>query len=52
MTISELFRNINNMRLKIDQEPVTAERFLEELTVMQVLGKIEIINNEVFNVEQ
>jgi hypothetical protein len=42
MPLKELFRAINVMRMKLNMPFVTEERFLEDITVMQMQGKVEI----------
>jgi hypothetical protein len=44
MSLNELFKAINDKRLKLDIPLITEERFLEEISLMQVCGKIKIEN--------
>lgn len=47
MTLQELFRQVNDVRIKLNLPLITEERFLEEICVMQVMGKIQVENGVV-----
>ena len=49
MTLQELLREVNLLREGLKLPPVSAERFVEDITVMQVLGKVRIENGMVTN---
>lgn len=40
--IGELFRSINIDRMQLKLPLITEERFVEEISIMQILGKVEI----------
>lgn len=42
MPLKELFRAINVIRLNLELPLVTEDRFIEDITVMQMQGKVEI----------
>ena len=44
MHLKELLRAINDMRLKLQLPPVLEECFIEEITTMQYLGMVDIID--------
>jgi hypothetical protein len=42
MPLKELFRAINVQRMKLGLPLISEERFIEEMSVYQILGKVEI----------
>ncbi len=44
MPIKELFRAINIQRMQLGLPLISDDRFIEEISVMQILGKVQIEN--------
>lgn len=49
MNLPELLKQINDNRLKLNLPLVTEDRFLEEITVMQLSGKLIISEGMVYS---
>jgi hypothetical protein len=49
MPLKELFKQINDKRLLLKLPLITQDRFLEEITVMQLSGKLIIQDGIVYS---
>jgi len=49
MPLRDLYRTINILRDKLKLPPVSEERFLEEITLMELCGRVLIKNGNVRN---